>query len=246
MSGLTVLVVDDEPPALEELRYLLTAEPRIERVHAAVDGAGALRILEHERIDALFLDIRMPGLSGLELARVLSHFTNPPQIVFVSAFEAHAVDAFELRAVDYLLKPVRAERLAEAIGRITEPGRSELAGAGDDTIPAELGGVTKFIRRSTVRYVEAQGDYARLYTHDGNYLVRVPLSTLESEWMEAGFARIHRSYLVSLAFVEEMRIESGRCTVRVGNTQLTVSRRHTRELRDRLVRHARPGGSAQR
>jgi two-component system response regulator LytT len=241
MTGLNVLVVDDERPALEELRYLLATDPRIAKVHTASAGTIALRTLEREHIDALFLDIRMPGLSGLDLARVLSHFAQPPQIVFVTAYEKHAVDAFELRAADYLLKPVRAERLAEAISRITEP-RETTPNADDDTIPAELGGVTKFIRRSTVRYAEAQGDYARLYTNDGNYLVRVPLSTLEKEWTDAGFARIHRSYLVSLSFVEEMRIESGHCTIRVGNAQLAVSRRHTRELRDRLVRHARPGG----
>jgi two-component system response regulator LytT len=237
---INVLVVDDEQPAVDELSYLLAHDERINSVHTAIDGPSALRLLDRENIDALFLDIRMPGLSGLDIGRVLTHFSNPPQIVFVTAYEAHAVDAFELRAADYLLKPVRPERLSEAIGRITDarPERS----LGEDTIPAELGGVTTFIRRSSVRYAEAQGDYARLYTPEGNYLIRIPLSTLEHEWHDAGFARIHRSYLVSLAHVEEMQVDAGHCTVRVGDTRLSVSRRHTRELRDRLVRNARPGG----
>lgn len=130
--------------------------------------------------------------------------------------------------------------MAEAIARVTA-ARPGLVPA-EDTIAAELGGVTSLVHRSTVRYAEAQGDYARLYTHDSCYLVKVSLSTLENDWREAGFARIHRSYLVALAYVEEMRVDNGRCTVRLGDTTLTVSRRHTRELRDRLVRHARPGG----
>ncbi|MGE5830825.1 MAG: LytR/AlgR family response regulator transcription factor, partial [Micromonosporaceae bacterium] len=93
-------------------------------------------------------------------------------------------------------------------------------------------------------YVEAQGDYARLHTAEGNHLVRVPLTSLEEEWRDAGFVRIHRSLLVSLAHVEEVRMDAGRCTVVVGGQPLAVSRRHTRELRDLLVRRARPGSSS--
>ena len=111
----------------------------------------------------------------------------------------------------------------------------------DDPIAVELGGVTKFVRRSEVRYVEAQGDYARLHTPSGNPLIRVPLATLEEQWRPAGFVRIHRSHLVALAFVSELRADGGRVTVVVDGEELTVSRRHTRELRDLLVRRARPG-----
>ena len=101
--------------------------------------------------------------------------------------------------------------------------------------------MTRFVNRSDVRFVEAQGDYARLHTPDGSHLVRVPLATLEERWGPAGFVRIHRSHLVSLSHIEELRIDGGRCTVRVGGETLAVSRRHTRELRDLLVRRARPG-----
>jgi DNA-binding LytR/AlgR family response regulator len=190
----------------------------------------------------LFLDIRMPGLDGLDVARVLARFRRPPRVVFVTAYDEHAVEAFDLRAVDYLLKPVRAERLAEAVRRV----RDSLSGpspeaAADETIPVELGGVTRFINRSDVRYAEAHGDYARLHTTDGSHLVRAPLSTLEEQWSAAGFVRIHRRYLVALAHVDEVAFESGRGTVRVGPDVLAVSRRHVRDLRDTLVRRARPG-----
>jgi DNA-binding LytR/AlgR family response regulator len=143
----------------------------------------------------------------------------------------HAVAAFELRAADYLLKPVREQRLREAVRRIGEVGS---AGADDETLPVELGGVTRFVQRSEVQYAEAQGDYVRLHTAAGSHLVRLPLSALEARWSEAGFVRIHRSLLVALAHVDELRVDGGRCSVLVGGTELQVSRRHTPALRDRL------------
>ncbi|MDQ1626299.1 MAG: hypothetical protein QOI54_43 [Actinomycetota bacterium] len=244
-AGLRVVVADDEAPAREELGFLLGEDPRVGSVRTVGSGAEALRVLGAEPVDALFLDIRMPGLDGLELARALARFRDPPRVVFVTAHDGHAVEAFDLRAVDYLLKPVRQERLAEAVGRVHDtlgPG-TDVAGAEDDheTIPVELGGVTRFLARSDVRFVESQGDYARLYTAHDSHLVRVPLAVLEQKWGAAGFVRIHRSHLVSLHHIDEIRLEGGRCTVRLGHDTLAVSRRHTRELRDMLVRRARPG-----
>lgn len=239
---LKVLVVDDELPALEELAYQLRQHDRIADVLAAMSGAEGLRMIEREHPDAIFLDIRMPGLTGLDLARVLARFRHPPPVVFVTAHEDHAVDAFELNAVDYLLKPVRPDRLAEAIRRIGEDGAAPRPDNGptDETIPVELGGVTRFVNRSAVRFVEAHGDYARLHTGTGSHLVRVPLTTLEERWRDAGFVRIHRRLLVSIRHVTELHVEAGRCSVVVGSARLQVSRRHTRELRDLLVRHSRP------
>lgn len=236
-ATLRALVVDDELPALEELAYLLRQDSRINEVRRANSAAEALKALEGEDIDVVFSDIKMPGLDGLDLARVLARFTRRPQIVFVTAYEEHAVDAFELQATDYVMKPVRPTRLAEAVRRVLE-GSSEAAPAtpDDETIPVELGGVTRFVQRSQVRYVEAQGDYARLHTAEGSHLVRTPLTALEERWGPAGFVRIHRSLLVSLQHVDEVRMEHGRCTVLLAGTALQVSRRHTRELRDRLVR----------
>ncbi|MEV7968795.1 LytTR family DNA-binding domain-containing protein [Sphaerisporangium sp. NPDC088356] len=254
MTGLRVLAVDDEQPALEDLAYLLRADPRIGEVAMARDGASALKMLDRAMADgrpveAVFLDIRMRGLDGVVLGRLLAQFTRPPRVVFVTAYEEHAVDAFEIKAEDYLLKPVRPERLAEAIRRVCAAipdapgsvGDAARAAPDGETIPVELAGVTRFVASSDVRYVEAQGDYARLHTAAGSHLVRIPLAALEERWAGAGFIRVHRSHLVAVKHIDELHIDSGRCTVRIGDTEIPVSRRHTRELRDLLVRRARKG-----
>jgi DNA-binding LytR/AlgR family response regulator len=238
--GLRVLVIDDERPALDELTYLLERDERIAEVHATDSPTDALRLLQQLEVDAVFLDIQMPGLTGIELAQVLARFRTPPSAVFVTAHDQHAVDAFELNAVDYVLKPVRAERLAEAVRRILVAGHTEQP---EEQVPVELGGVTRFVPRSQIRYVEAEGDYARLHTPDGSHLVRVPLTQLEQDWADAGFVRIHRSILIATAFVDEVRVDGGRCSVMIDGHELQVSRRHTRELRDLLVRTTRPGAS---
>jgi DNA-binding LytR/AlgR family response regulator len=240
-TPLRALVADDEEPARAELVYLLSQDPRIGEIQTASDGPEALKILQATDLDVVFCDIKMPGLDGIDLASVLSKFRQPrPRIVFVTAYDEHAVAAFELDAADYVMKPVRAERLAEAVRRVVTAGAPAALQSPDDTedetISVELAGVTRFVQRSTVRYVEAQGDYARLHTGQNSHLVRIPLSTLEERWRDAGFTRIHRSTLVALAHIDEMRVDGGRCAVRVGGEWLPVSRRHTRELRDLLVR----------
>lgn len=252
--GLRVLAVDDEPPALDELGYLLRADPRVAQVLTARDAVAALKVLESRPVDGVFLDIRMPGLTGLELARVLGRFAEPPPVVFVTAYDDAAVEAFSLRAVDYLLKPVRAARLAEAVGRVVEARSAGVAGTttapagqadpGAETIAVELGGVTRFLQVADVRYVEAHGDYARLHTAAGSHLVRVPLAALEERWAPAGFVRVHRSYLVATSHISELRVEpGGGHAVRVGTgpsaVTLPVSRRLSRDLKDRLVHRAR-------
>ncbi|WP_033345328.1 LytR/AlgR family response regulator transcription factor [Catenuloplanes japonicus] len=242
---LRVLAVDDEPPALDELAYLLRTDPRVARVHTAGDATEALRLLRDTDVDAVFLDIRMPGLDGMELARVLRRFARPPAIVFVTAYDDGAVDAFDLGVTDYVRKPVRIERLAESLRRVAEARvipaqRAAMARTEDDpTIPVELAGTTRMLPRSAVRWVEAQGDYARLHTSDGSHLVRVPLATLAERWADAGFVRIHRSYLVQLRLIAELRLANSGYVVVVDGTELPVSRRHTRELKDRLVRAAK-------
>jgi DNA-binding LytR/AlgR family response regulator len=261
--SLRVLAVDDEAPALEDLVYLLRSDPRIAHVEAVTDATKALRVLHRamdagQPLDAVFLDIRMPGLDGLDLARVLSRFAQPPPVVFVTAHQQPAVEAFELKALDYLLKPVRQERLAESVHRIVhevwdsktpteplpaasaQPANTTPPEMGDEVIPVELGGVTRFIRLADIRYVEAHGDYARLHTATGSGLVRAALNGLEERWRSAGFVRIHRSHLVSLGHIDELRLEDGHLSVTIGGAVLPVSRRHARHLRQLLVRRARP------
>jgi DNA-binding LytR/AlgR family response regulator len=241
LFGMRVLAVDDEVPALEDLLFMLRSDPRIGEAHGARDGAAALRALdralaEHRPYTAVFLDVRMPGLDGVVLGRLLAQFACPPKLVYVTAHEEHAVHAFEIKAADYLLKPVRPERLSEAVRRIS--GES-VPQAEPEAVPVELAGVTRFIQPAEVHYVEAQGDYARLHTSSGSHLVRIPLATLEQRWRMAGLMRIHRSHLVAIQHIEELRLDAGRCTVMVAGAEIPVSRRHTRELRDRLSRRAR-------
>ena len=236
-APLRVLCVDDEQPAVDELAYLLDQDDRVSEVLTCTSATEVLQLLKDTEVDAVFLDIQMPALDGLELAGVLARFKEPPALVFVTAHDEHAVAAFDLRAVDYVLKPVRADRLAETVGRLAGGGPEPEASVGDVQLPVELGGVTRFVRRSEITHVEAQGDYARLHTPTGSHLVRIPLTQLEEEWAAARFARIHRSLLVNLARVTEVRTEAGRCSVVVdGTTELVVSRRHTRQLKDRLAR----------
>ena len=239
-TGLRALVVDDETPALSELTYLLRQDDRIGDIRTASNGPDALRALEAAPVDVLFCDIKMPGLDGIELARVLARFVDRPQVVFVTAYDEHAVEAFEVRATDYVMKPVRAARLAEAVRRVVA-AMAAATGAGspgaapaDETIPVGLGGVTTFIKRSQVRFAQAQGDYARLHTTTGSHLVRTSLTVLEERWAEAGFVRIHRSTLVALPYVDAVLTSHGSCKIRLGDVELQVSRRHLRQLRERL------------
>lgn len=256
---MVVLAVDDERPALDEVEYLLSRRPEVGEVITASDATSALRELNDHRVDAIFLDINMPGLSGLELAGVLANYSDPPTIVFVTAHDDRAVAAFEVGAVDYLLKPLREERLAQAVTRVvaartaghaepsstpeaTPVATSNAAPDADEVIPVELGGVTSLIRRDTIGWVEAVGDYARLHSATGSHLVRIPLSTLADRWAPAGFARVHRSYLVALPMVTGLKTTGSTALVRLRRNgeseavELPVSRRQLRELKDRLVR----------
>ncbi|MFF8828687.1 LytR/AlgR family response regulator transcription factor [Streptomyces sp. NPDC015131] len=243
-----VLAVDDEKPALEELLYLLRADPRVRSAEGATDGTEALRRIARaleagpdgeDAIDVVFLDIHMAGLTGLDIARLIAGFARPPLIVFVTAHEGFALQAFDLKAVDYVLKPVRRERLAEAVRRVRDLAEPAAPPRAAEQIPVELGGVTRFVSIDDIAYVEARGDYARLHTDEGSHLVRVPLSTLEERWAPRGFVRIHRSHLVALRRIDEIRLDAGTTTVRVGSAELAVSRRHARQLRELLMRQAR-------
>ncbi|KAA1425246.1 response regulator transcription factor [Mumia zhuanghuii] len=250
--GLNVLVADDEQPVLDELVYLLDRDERIDHVTAVTSGADVLRALEADEaaVDAVFLDIAMPALSGLEVARVLARFRNQPKVVFVTAHEDHAVDAWDLDAVDYVLKPVAEDRLRESVRRVlgARPADPRDVDA-DEVVAVELAGVTRFVPRSSVAYVEAQGDYVRLHTVSGDsHLLRTPLVTLEHDWADAGFVRIHRSLLVDSARVREVRMLGGRCTILVdvggsSYVELQVARRHTRDLRTLVQQRARTVGS---
>ncbi|MDQ1082741.1 MULTISPECIES: LytTR family DNA-binding domain-containing protein [Microbacterium] len=230
-----VLVADDEEPALRELVALLSADPRVDVVHAAGGGAEALRVLERGEVAVAFLDVHMPGMTGFDLARALAGLRTRPAVVFVTADDSGAVRAFDLEAVDYVLKPVRAERLYRALGRALASG----AGAepvDDETIPVTVGSATRLVRRAEVRWVQANGDYSRLYTAASDHLVRIPLSDLAERWADAGFVRVHRSYLVHRDAVTEVRLAGSAPTVVLAEIELPVSRRLLPAVRDALLR----------
>jgi DNA-binding LytR/AlgR family response regulator len=244
-TGLRVLVVDDVAPALDELCQLLREAPGVTTVEAAGDALTALRLIPTSTPDAVFLDISMPGMDGLELAELLGRMSDPPAVVFVTAFDQHAVSAYGVGAVDYLLKPVSAERLAAALGRVhrvrtgtaTAPVVDELA-----AVPVELAGRIRYVRRADVRFAEAHGDYVRLHTRGGRHLVRIPISRLEEHWRGVGYVRVHRSYLLAVHAVQELRSDvSGGLLAHTDAGDVPVSRRHARELRDRLLEAATRG-----
>src|SRR2546423_7967194 len=254
MSGLRVLAVDDGPRALTELCTLLREAREVAEVSGAGDALSALRMIKSGRFDAVFLDVAMPGLDGLELASLLAKLNDPPVIVFVTAYDKHAVAAYGIGAVDCLLKPVRAERLADALARVlgVVPGApAEAAAAANQpsplpdamaALPVETAGRTRYVRRNEVHFVEAHGDYVRLYTHSGVHLVRMPISRLEEYWEPAGFVRVHRSFLVALGAVRELRSDSvGGLLAHTDLGDVPVSRRHAKELRERLLSAARRG-----
>jgi DNA-binding LytR/AlgR family response regulator len=167
-------------------------------------------------------------------------------VVFVTAFEEHAASAYGIGAVDYLLKPVGAERLAAALERVrrfraVEPEPAVVVDA-LAALPVELGGRTRYVRRDDVRFAEAQGDYVRLHTPSGEHLVRIPISRLEEHWGPAGFVRVHRSYLLAVASVRELRSDlSGGLLAHTDTGDVPVSRRHARDLRERLLEAATRG-----
>jgi DNA-binding LytR/AlgR family response regulator len=247
-EGLRVLVVDDEAPARDDLKFLLDDQPAVSVVDVAADATEALRLLQADHYDGVFLDIRMPGLDGLELARLLLRFTDPPLVIFVTAYESHAVAAFQAHARGYLLKPVSADRLADAVAQIAEaqrprptaPTSIDGSRAVNDlpAVPVDANGRTWMVERADVCWIQANGDYVRLHTvHGGSHLVRLPLGLFEERWADHGFVRIHRSHLVALRHVVEVRTGSqGGAVVRVAGQDLTVSRRHTAELKRRLLR----------
>ncbi len=242
---LRVLAVDDEAPALDELGFLLGRSPHVGQVALASDATEALRALQDEAFDVVALDIRMPGLDGLELARILARFAHPPAVVFVTAHEAYAVDAFAVDAAGYLLKPVDEDRLHALLARLARgrpsDGSDEPSSTPEEgeleTIAVDLPGRTVLVHRREIAWVEAAGDYVRLHRRAGEgYLVRVPLGLLEEHWAPSGFARIHRRFLVHLPDVTELRVLDGHATVLVGPVELPVSRRHLRDLREWLAR----------
>jgi DNA-binding LytR/AlgR family response regulator len=234
-TAVRALLVDDEAPARSELRYLLGKHPEVNVVGEAASAAEALALAKAVHYDVVFLDVQMPGLTGLEAAPLVREQPRPPAVVFVTAHPEYAVDAFAVEAFDYLLKPVDPERLARVVERLLErPAEGEPV----HKVPVVAGGRTELIDYEAIHYVQADGDYSRVHTYDRSYLCTTSLGELEETLPGNRFARIHRSYLVNLAKVAAVK-RAGSDRIRLAlddaeRTELDVARRQSRQLRERL------------
>ena len=239
------LVAEDEAPARESLRDYLAEVPWIELVAEAADGKTAVALADEHRPDLLFLDVRLPELSGLEVARRIRH---PAEIVFTTAYDRFAVAAFEIGAIDYLVKPFGRERLAAAVARV----RARLGSApvpGSDRVRSSLspGPLSRLFARhgdrivpiaaEGIRRIQAQGDYAEVHSAEGVFLLHVTLSELAERLDPARFRQVHRSHIVNLDAVAHLRPHDDRrlaITLKDGSV-VVASRAASEELR-RLAR----------
>ncbi len=250
MTRLRALVADDEAPARNYLLRLLARAPDVEVVGEASHGREALHALETLRPDVAFLDIRMPGLDGFEVLRLLDPAHLPPVVVFVTAYDAHALKAFEAQALDYLLKPFDDERFDRCLARI----RSHWTGAGTLGLVAALPTLRTSAPadRITVRHrdrilvlpaedvdwIAAEDNYVRVHARGASHLLRESLSALEARLDPGRFVRIHRSTLVNLARIASLEpLAHGEFRVHLTTgTQVVLSRRHRADLERRLGR----------
>lgn len=243
-----VLIVDDEPLARSALQQALCGRNDIEALDSAIDAIQALDMMQKEKYDVVLLDIRMPELSGIELADRLNKRNRPiPSIIFVTAHDQHAVAAFENHAVDYVLKPFSSDRIHEALNvafRRTEneraarlltilPHLETLLARHSSKVAIKAKGRILFIDPTEVTIIRAEGNYVLLEKQSGSYLLREPLSIVAEKLKPHGFIRIHRSMLVNTSFVEEIRPWStGEYVLRIkGGRELTVSRMYKNNLR---------------
>lgn len=239
-----VLIADDEAPARERLRSLLTEIADIEVVGEAVNGDEALRLAVDATPDVVLLDIRMPGMDGIEAARQINSLVEPPAVIFTTAYDEYAVTAFDTNAVGYLLKPIRKEKLAEALGRagrLTRPQMQTLASNVEPQqkrthIAARHREGLRLIPVEEVLYFFAEQKYTTVKHLKGEDLIEDSLRSLEEEFGPS-FVRIHRNALVSVRYLEGIdRNTEGQYFVRLRGCQapLQVSRRMASELRDRF------------
>lgn len=231
---LSVLVADDEPLAAERLCALLAEMPDCAVVGVAANAEQAWQLVQRLTPDVLLLDIAMPGESGLALAKRLGALPNPPAVVFCTAFGQHALQAFEAQAVDYLLKPVRRERLVESLARVRRLSSSNAGSVSDAFVAATVGGVIRRIPLADIRYLHADDKYTIAHHQGGEHVLDRTLKELEQQF-PAQLVRIHRNCLVNRAQLQALRRDpDGHVWALLKDVArpLEVSRRCAGELRD--------------
>jgi two-component system response regulator AlgR len=196
-APIRVLIVDDEPLAVERLTILCADLPGVRVIGHAGDGDAALAMLDRSDPDLLLLDIAMPRMDGVSLARVLERRASRPAVIFVTAYDHYALDAFDVAAIDYLLKPVAADRLERAIGRLREPRRAPMR---TDTDILWVPYRSEMVRIATadIDRVEAERDYMRLHVGPRSYLIHMTIAELEQRLDASAFLRVHRSAIARI------------------------------------------------
>lgn len=234
---LKAIIVDDEAPARSELRFLLDETGKVEVAAEAANVREAIEKLKDVGADIMFLDVNMPGVDGLQLAEALTRLKYPPFIIFVTAYSEHAVKAFEVNAIDYLVKPVETDRLEQAIDKVCQQVSAQGHPTSSERIPVEKGGKKLLIPTDKIHFIMAKDDYSYLHTEMDRYLSTVSLAQLEAKLEPLGFFRVHRRYLVNLACVAEVDPVSGGTlllTLNGEDEQIPVSRRRVASLKKAL------------
>ena len=244
------LLVDDEPLAREALRSCAALDPLLEVAGEAGDGDAAIAAIESLRPDLLFLDVRMPELDGFEILSLLAaRGVTVPATIFVTAYDTYALRAFEARAFDYLLKPIREERFREAVAAVRERitadkgwraasrlasliGRSDAHGDYERRLPVKVNRRIELVSLDKVLWIESEGNYVRLHLADRSHLVRETMNGIAARLDPSRFFRIHRSAIVNVAFIKDLRPWfTGEYIVRLHNgKELTLTRTHRDSL----------------
>ena len=236
---LRAMIVDDEVPARSELRYLLRQTGRVDQITEAGSAREAVEKLMEGRPDVMFMDISMPKTSGMQLAEALHKLRNPPAVVFGPAYSEYALEALDVNAVDYLMKPVETDRHNQALDKVQahiKPEQQKRASI--ERIPVEKGGRKVLVPIDRIRYIEAKDDYSCIYTDTDRYLSTISLARLEKELIPHGFFRVHRGYIVNLQYVEDVEVlPSGILQLGVNgitDKKISVSRRRVVQLKHAL------------
>ena len=240
-----ILIVDDEKPARDRLSRMVGELAQHQVVGEAVNGVEALGMSQSLEPDIVLMDIRMPGMDGIEAARHISRLDEPPAVIFTTAFSDHALEAFETHAVDYLLKPVKQERLKDAIDATIRPTRAQAARSGAalsgleprQHICARVRGSLVLVPIDDIYYFHAEQKYVTVRHREGEVLIEDALKALEAEFGER-FVRVHRNALVSLSALGGMQSDNGGhlVTFRDIDDKLEISRRHLPGVR-KIIRN---------
>ena len=254
MKKIKVLVADDEPLARERLAGLLSQEPDMEMVGQARDGEEAVTAIHDDSPDLVFLDVQMPQMNGFDVIEAVGS-DKMPLVIFVTAYDQHALKAFQVRALDYLLKPFDRERFKDALGRARKQlereengdlGRRLLALVKDlrrdqprsDRLVVKSGGRLFFLRTDEIDWVEAAGNYVRLHVGTASHLLRETMNAIEARLDPEKFFRIHRSRIVNMERIQELQpwLNGEYAVLLRTGTRLTLSRGYREKLQDRLGR----------